>query len=92
MTCENFDTGLMGGCGMAWLGFCIIFLANALLRKWGGEEMGISYNFLFGIVGGFIPYLIIVSITASYKWALLAGLAGMALGGYLLGQFIGGDE
>jgi hypothetical protein len=92
MTCVGFDTGLFGGCSFAWLGIAILFFIVMLCRKWIGEEMGYSFNVIFAFVGAYLPYLIIVSLTASAKWALLGGIVGMAILGFGAGIFFGGSE
>lgn len=91
MSCDGFTTDIGGGCTMAWVGMVILFFIIALVRKWIGEEMGIGFNFWAGIVGGYGAYIIIISIFGSMTWALIAGVIGMAIGGFLLGIFMG-DE
>lgn len=93
MTGAGFELGFMGPFGMAWLGMVILFFMIVLTRKWIGEEMGIGFSMIGGLVGAYIPYLIIIAITCSYKWSLGAGIIGFAIGGFLLGQFFdgGGD-
>jgi len=93
MTGAGFDLGFMGGFGLAWLGLVILFFLIVFTRKWVGEEMGVGFNLLGAFVGAGIPYLIVITITCSYKWALGIGIIGLVIGGFLLGQFIdSGDE
>lgn len=90
MTGTGFDLGMMGGLSMAWVGMVILFFIIILTRKWIGEEMGIGFSFLGALVGAYAPYIIVISISCSYKWALGAGILGFAIGGFLLGQFFDG--
>lgn len=92
MTCQGFDTGVLGGCGMAWLGLVVVFFVNAFARKWLAEEGGMPYNFLYGLIGGFGTYLLIVSLTGAFKWALLGGLIGSFLIGIGARYVFGGDD
>lgn len=91
MTGTGFDTGFFGGFGMAWLGVVILFFLIAFGRRWLGEEMDIPFNFVGGLVGAYIPYMITVFVTCSYKWGLLAGLIGGAIGAFFAGNIIGDD-
>jgi hypothetical protein len=90
MSGNGFDLGFMGGLGMAWLGMVIIFFLIVFARKWLGEEFGMEFNTIGAFAGGYVPYLIIVTLVCSYKWALAGGIVGFLVGGFLLGQFIGG--
>lgn len=90
-TCSGFDTGFFGGCSMAMLGLVILFFVVVFSRKWLGEEMGVPFNTTFAFVGAYLPYLIVVSLTASSKWALLAGLIGFVIGGIAIGMVYGSD-
>jgi hypothetical protein len=89
-TCAGFGDDLFGGCSMAWLGIGVLFFIVALLRKWGGEEMGLPFNFTFGLVGAYVPYLIVIMIFGSFKWALLAGILGIGVIGFGLSILTGG--
>ena len=87
MTGAGFELGFMGPFGMAWLGMVILFFIIVLARKWMGEEFGMPFNTLGAFIGAYVPYVIAVSITCSFKWALAAGLVGFAIGGFGLGFF-----
>jgi hypothetical protein len=89
MTGAGFDTSLLGAFGMAWLGMVMLFFIIALSRKWIGEEMGVSFSFVGGLIGGLLPYFLIVFFTCSYKFGLLGGLIGAAIGSLALGNIIG---
>lgn len=90
MTGVGFELGFLGEFGMAWLGMVILFFIIILARKWIGEEMGIGFSMIGAIIGAYVPYLIIITMMCSYKWALGAGILGFAIGGFLLGQFLDG--
>jgi len=89
MTGSGFDQSILGNWSMAWLGLVILFFLIALARRWIGEEMDVSFNFIGGLVGGILPYFIIVLLTCSYKWGLLGGIIGAAIGALFLGNIIG---
>jgi len=95
LTCGGWDvTGFLtfGSCMQSRIGLVVLFFLVAVIRKWGGEEMGISFNFLFSLIFSIIPYLIITTIFGNMKFALVIGIVGALLGGYGAGFFVGGDE
>lgn len=100
LTCEGF-TDVAGGwiassaCLKSRLGIVLLFFVLSFLRKWGGEEMGLNFSFMFALILGLLPYLIIVLIFGSFKWAFIIGLIGGLVGGYGGGMFFddsGGGE
>ena len=97
LSCKGFESsegmGLsFGPCFEAKIGLVIIFFVNALVRKWLGEEAGYDYSFFGGLFGGLIPYFIVISVLGNFKIALIIGLIGMGLVGFLGGQIWGGEE
>lgn len=92
MTGAGFELGVMGSFSMAWIGMVILVFLIFFTRKWIGEEMGIGFNILTAFIGAILPYLIVVTITCEFKWALMAGLVGFIVGGFLVGQFIGSGD
>ena len=97
LSCKGFETseglGLtFGPCAQAKLGFVFLFFINALLRKWIGETMGIEYSFWGGMAGGFLGYLILITIFGNFAIAFVVGLVGIGLGGFLGGAIFGGSE
>jgi len=92
MTGAGFDKSFFGGFAMAWLGVVIIFFLAAFARKWIGEEGGIAFSLLMALVVGYLVYLLSITFTCSTKWALVIGIAGAAVGGFLLGNVLGGSE
>ena len=94
LSCKGFETaesiGLsFGPCAQAKIGFVILFFINALVRKWGGEEVGMDFSFFGGLIGGLGSYFIVISILGSFKIALIIGLVAMLIGGYLGGSLFG---
>ena len=80
------------GCIKARLGFVLLFFVLAILRRWGGEEIGISFSFILALIGGLIPYFLIVTIFGSFKVALGLGLLGGIAGGYIGGLFFNSEN
>jgi len=83
----SFDIG--SPCMMAKLGVVILFFLIALIRKWGAEEWGIPFSFLWSCILGMGLYIIAITFTGSTKLAMLCGIAGMLFGGYLGGSLFG---
>lgn len=82
-----------GACASARLVLVSIFFLNAIVRKWGGEEVGLEYNFWGGMIGGVLGYLIPLMFLGNVKISFLIGLGVMLLGGYAGGSIFGdGDE
>lgn len=81
-----------GACMKARLGIVILFFIVAMIRKWGGEEAGISFNFYIGIIAGLLLYLITITIFGSYKIAFIIGLLASLVVGYGVGYFIEGED
>ena len=84
MTCGGFTKGILAGCSMAWIAPVIIFFLIAFARKYLGEEAGIPFSFIGALIGGFGAYVIIITFTCSYKFALVGGIAGAAVLGIFL--------
>jgi hypothetical protein len=89
--CETTGWVACSPCLKAKLGIVILFFILAILRKWGGEEVGLSFSFLFALIGGLLPYFIVVIIFGSFKIAMVVGILGGLAGGYLMGMVLG-DE
>ena len=96
-TCKGFPNSGnffdFGDCMQSRLFIVILFFVVAFIAKWGGEEAGIEFNKILSWVGGILLYIIIVSITGSYKVAFIAGLLAALALGYGAGAFgLGGGE
>jgi len=79
-----------GECSSARLTLVALFFINALVRKWGGEEMGINYDFWLGFAGAFIGYLIPLTFTGKIGISFVIGIVLMLIGGYFGGSVLGG--
>lgn len=90
MTCHGFTTGILAGCSFAWIAPVMIFFLVAFARKYIGEEGGIPFSFIGAIIGGMGAYLLIITFTCSYKFALIAGIIGAGLAGFFIGNMTEG--
>ena len=97
LSCKGFldeavtSVGLnFGACMQGRFILVILFFINAFIRKWGGEEFGIDYNFWTGLGGAFIGYMIPLTISGNLKISFLIAIAAMLFGGYGLGAIVGG--
>jgi hypothetical protein len=79
-------------CIKARIGVVILFFLIAIIRKWGGEEVGMEFSFALALIGGLLPYFLIVIIFGSFKIALVAGILGALVLGYGAGYFFGGSS
>lgn len=89
MTCEGFGNSFFGGCTLAWFGFAlIVFLAMIARRQCAdGVLSGTPFNVIGAMVLGIGAYVIVITLSGAAKWAFLAGILGVALGGWLIGLF-----
>ena len=71
--------------------FLSLFFIIAVVRKWGGEEAGLDFSFLWSLVFGYVAAIVVITIFGSYKFAILAGIIGALGGGYGAGFFGFGD-
>lgn len=96
ISCSGWEGGAgwvgASGCIMSRIGLVILFFLIAIIRRWGGEEVGLDFNFILSLIIGLGLYLVIVTIFGSFKMAFLLGLIGALAGGYLGGMFFGGEE
>lgn len=102
MTCGGWETAagwIAGGdCLKVRIGFVLLFFIFALVRKWGGEEVGMDFSFLFSLILGLFSYGLIAILFGSFKIAFIVGLLGGLVGGYgagfvgLSGESSGGDD
>jgi len=99
LSCSGFITEAtssismnFGACAGARLTMVGLFFLNALVRKWGGEEVGLEYNFWAGLGGAFLGWLIPLMFTGNIKISFVIGLVAMLVGGYGAGTFLGGGD
>lgn len=81
-----------GGCIKARLGIVILFFIVAMIRKWGGEEVGLDFNFWFALIGAFFGYFIVITIFGSFKVAFIIAILLGCVGGYGAGYFTGSGD
>jgi len=99
ISCSGFEgevvektTLAFGSCAGARLALVGLFFINALVRKWGGEEIGLEYNFWLGLLGGFVGYILPLTFIGNLKVSFLIGLFTMLALGYGSGYIFGGEE
>jgi len=95
LTCAGWEQtgGLVASfpCMKARLGVVFLFFIIAIIRKWGGEEIGLEFSLLFALILGILPYFIIVTLFGSFIWAFIVGILGGIIGGYGAGVMFGGE-
>jgi hypothetical protein len=89
MTGSGLDMSFGGSFSMAWLGMVMLFFIIVFSRKWLGEEFGIPFNIIFAFAASYLAYIVTISMTCSYKFALFLGLVGYAVGGIVVPMFMG---
>lgn len=77
-------------CAKGRIGIVILFFIIAVMRRWGGEEIGLDFSFIGSLVCGLGGYLILISLTGNIKIAFALGLLFAAVGGYGAGMIFGG--
>ncbi len=97
LSCSGFEgevvektTLAFGACAGARLALVGLFFLNALCRKWGGEEVGLDYNFWLGLAGAMLGYFIMITLTGMAGLSMIIGIVTMLIGGYLGGSILGG--
>lgn len=95
ITCRGFSEAsgwvASGSCLKARIGIVLLFFLIALLRKWGGEEIGIGFSFIFALLLSIFPYLLIIYFFGNTTFAFIGGIVGGLVGGYG-GGIIMGEE
>lgn len=102
MTMEGFITRGSGSSFSVewiacWLSLLIVFYLGFVLRKQCSEGFlsGTNYNVIGAIALGLIADVLITTFTGSPGFAFLGGIAGVAAGGFGIGQIApmdGGDS
>lgn len=75
---------------MAWVGLFLIVVLLLLTKKWLGEEQMLGPFSFLGAFLGPLAYFIVISLSGSFKIALVGGLIGITVGGYIGGRFENG--
>ena len=83
-----------GDCFKIRVGFVILFFIYCVVRKWGGEELGVDFSLLFSLIIGLFSYGVVAILFGSFKLAFIIGLLGGLIGGYGSGWMFGsgGDD
>jgi len=100
MTCEGngWSTSILGDCSMAWIGFTLLIFLCLILRRQceDGFLSGTGFNVIGAFAGSLVTYIVVVALTGSARWALVAGVVGLAAGGFGIGLIAdsggGGDS
>ncbi len=90
ISCSGFEDRI--ACGGAKLLGVLLFFILAIIRKWGGEMMGMSFSLLASAVLGMAAYLIVISLFGNIGIAFGIGLLAGVVGGYAGGMFFEGGE
>ena len=96
MTCVGGDWtfSVLGGCSLAWFSLAIIFFLALICRRQceDGILTGTGFNIIGAFIGGLGVNVVLTTLTGSARWSLLGGLAGIAIGGFIVGMITGGGE
>ena len=96
MTCSGpgWTMSVLGDCSLAWISFAIVLFLALIVRRQclDGFLTGTGFNLIGAFVGGLGLNILLITLTGSARWSLLGGIAGMVIGGYVIGLFEGGGE
>ena len=92
MTCSGWGAGgfsLFGDCTLAWFSFAIIIFLALIVRRQCDDGLlaGTGFNVIGAFVLGLGGNFVVTILTGSARWSLIAGVAGVAIGGYVFGLF-----
>jgi len=90
MSCEGFDTGILGGCSMGWFSIAITFFLALVLRRQAEDLLGMQFNLAGALAVGLGLNVVITTLTGSVRWSLLGGILGVVVGGFVIGMFFEG--
>jgi hypothetical protein len=90
MTCGGLGTNIFGSCSMVWVSFVILFFLIIFARKYLGEDAGVPFSFIGALLGGFGAQIIVIVLTCSYKFGLVAGIGGVVLLGIVFSSIFEG--
>ncbi len=62
MSCSGFGTDVLGGCSLAWFGIGALIIGLLVLTK-QLNDLGFEFDTIWGGIGAFVPYIIIITIT-----------------------------
>ena len=92
-TTQNAGVRLSMGspCMMSKLLAVALFFIFALVKKWGGEELGLDFSLVASAVVGILAFMIIVIFTGGIKIPFIISLVGGVAAGYGGGALFGGE-
>jgi hypothetical protein len=84
-------TAVLGACSLAWFSFAIILLLILILRRQceDGLFAGTGFSLVGSLVGGLGANFVLTTLFGSVRWSLIGGVAGLVVGGFLIGKFTG---
>ena len=90
MTCGNLSMSILGSCSMGWFSFAIVLFIGLILRRQceDGILAGTGFNFIAAMALGLLGNIIAMTLTGEARWSLLAGILGLAAGGFAIGFFM----
>ena len=91
MTGVGFDMAMGGGYSLTLASLVVLVFLLMFARRWLSEE-GVGFNWIFASIGTGVAFLITISLSCSYKWSFVAGLAAMIIVGFGAGYFTEGGE
>lgn len=88
MTCQGLGISVLGDCSLAWASFAIVLFLALILRRQceDGFLAGTGYNIFGAFAVGLGANILLTTLTGSARWSLLAGVLGIAAGGFLIGM------
>ena len=89
ISCSGFEDRM--ACAAAKLLGVLLFFILAIVRKWGGEMIGMSYSLLCSAGVGLVLYVILISLTGNLAISLILGILAGVVAGYVGGMFFGGE-
>ena len=101
LTCAGWEAASKGwvaggACIKGRLMVVVLFFIMAIVRKWGGEELGVEFNLIFAASGSILLHIILVTLTGNVKIAFVIALVGGLVLGYgsglIFGDFGGGGD
>ena len=84
---EGFD------CSILWIIMVLIFFLAAITRRQIADQLlGMDFSLIASSILGELSFVIVIIITKSYKFGLLAGIVGLLAGGFIGSKFLGGES
>ena len=82
---------------MAWISFVFVVFLTLILRRQtdDGFLSGTGFNVIGAFAFGIGANVLVTALLGDARWSLLAGIIGVAVGGFVVGMFFdmsGGGE